>query len=661
MSTNRYRQIVILIIPALYLAWSLQLNLLGGPFSLSRSDPEYPYLLNGLNCATLNFNNIGHTDHPGTPFQMITGVFIRTTHVFIGQGSIIQDVLSRPETYLASASLLLSFLTFLLIYWLGRIAIGNSAKLAGAIILQSSFLLSTVLIDMPLRYNPDRMLVIYNLVLAGFTIKYLFTENYPVRLYAIISGILMGIGFATKFNFLPVLIIPLLLIPDFRNRLIYGLSVVGAFFIGVLPILNKFKEFRRFITGVASHDGLYGHGSQQMINWKSFGHNFWELLSYNPAYSIILIISIGLILFYFLDKKKYHADDRLLLVLKAFVLASFVGFILVSKHFKVYYFAPVLSLCGLVLFMIWKISGVRVKSKKVHSISSIALVTILIGISIMPLPAQYRSRILKKQANLKTQQFFSENVTRKDLLFIEPTWLAGPMVENALVYGISYVAHRQEFYLDYKQIYPHVITWEGTGKNPGLFRTAEADPESILFSGRDIYIYSSPGRNAGLLLNYLDTLAVKCGTRISRDTVFSNPVNEDRVIRVRNKDGWLTLLDIKEITNSTELSPVSPVSQVVSIKDVYAGDYLEITLRIFGNDNDSRCRLIARSVQSDQDGIYFEDSGSLQDIGHGWQLLRLRGKMNTIPADGNMVCQVYYPGNKKITVQDLQIRHMGRR
>jgi len=658
---NNIKKYLIIIIPALYLVWSLQLNLLGGPFSLSRSDPEYPYLLNGLNCATLNFNNIGHTDHPGTPFQMITGLFIRITHILIGQGPIVQDVLSRPETYLSSASLFLSFLTFLLIYWLGRIAIRNTGKLTGAIILQSSFFLSNVLVDMPLRYIPDRMLVIYILVLAGFTINYLFTEKYPVRFYAIISGILMGVGFATKFNFLPVLIIPLLLIPDFRNRLIYGFSIVGAFFISVLPIINKFKEFHRFISGVVSHDGLYGHGSQQMINWKSFTHNFWELLYYNPAFSLILTISIGLIAFHFLNKKKYRADNRLLLMLKGFVIASIIGFILVSKHFKVYYFAPVLSLSGLVLFMIWKFTGIQMKTEKTHSISSIVLLTVLIFISVIPLPAQYRSRIIQKQANLKTRQFFTENVTRKDLLFIEPTWLAGPMIENALVYGISYVAHRQEFYYDYYQLYPNVITWEGAGKNPGLFRTAEADPESILFSGRDIYIYSSPGRNAGLLLNYLDTMAVRFGTSLKRDTVFSNPVNEDRVIRVRNKDSWSTLMDIKEIANPAELSSSGPVSQAIPITGVIAGDYMEITVRIFGNDADARGRLIVQSLQSDQDGIYFEDSRSLQDIGQGWQLLRLRGKINKTPADGKMVCQVYYPGNKKITIQDLQIRYMGRR
>ena len=141
---------LILLIPVLYLAWSLQLNLMGGAFSMSRSDPEYPYLLNGLNCASLQFHNIGHTDHPGTPFQMLTGVFIRVTHLVTGQGPVTTDVLSRPEMYLSASSFYLSLITFFLLFWLGRIAIRNKGELTGAVILQSSFLLSAVLIDMPI-------------------------------------------------------------------------------------------------------------------------------------------------------------------------------------------------------------------------------------------------------------------------------------------------------------------------------------------------------------------------------------------------------------------------------------------------------------------------------------------------------------------------------
>ena len=658
--TKNLKKYIILIIPVLYLLWSLQINHSGGPFSLSRSDPEYPYLLNGLNCATLHFNNIGHTDHPGTPFQMVTGLFIRLTHLVIGQGPIVNDVIARPETYLFAASLFLSLLTFFLIWWLGKLVVRYDEKLIGALILQSSFFLSNVLIDMPLRYNPDRILLLFNLIFIGVTIKFLLSGNYPVKKYAIITGILMGIGFATKFNFLPVLIIPFLLIPDLRNKIIYGFTFLIAFFISILPILNKFKEFRKFISGVATHDGLYGAGSQQMINWKSFVHNFWELLSYNPAYTVILILSIFLIIWFLSGKREIKPDKRFIILLSGFVLASLIGFVLVLKHFKVYYFAPVLSLTGMAYYIIWKLSGLKVKSAKARSISGSLVLTFFILVSVLPLPAQYRSRVRQKQANDRTRQFYADNVTRKDLLFIEPTWLAGPMVENALAYGISYVAHRNNFYKEYSEVYPNVITWEGEGKTPTLFRTAEADPESILFCGSDLFIYSSPGRNAGQLVTYMDTIAARFGTHISRDTVFSNPENDEKVIRIRNLDSWKTLDNIEKLNDPFTLSQAVPVTESFTVSGISAGDYIEITLRIRNNDSDARCRIIARSEQSDQDGIYFEDSGSLQNIGKGWQLLRLRGNISKAPADGRIICQIYYPGKNKITVQDLQIRHMGR-
>jgi len=656
-----YSKYLILIIPVVYLIWSIQTYLMGGPFSLSRSDPEYPYLLNGLSCAIFHFHNIGLISHPGTPFEILTGLFLRITHLMIGQGPIVDDVLQRPEMYLATSALYLAILTSLLLYWAGRVATRNMGKISGAIILQSTFFLSTVLVDLSLRYSADRILAIYALILAGLTVKYLFTENYPEKKYAILAGILMGVGLATKFNFLPVLFIPLLLIPEFRTKLIYAGSVAVACFVSLIPVLNKLKEFRSFITDIASHDGLYGQGSQKMINWKAFGHNFIELLSYNPAFTIILLAALGLIIWYIFDKKKFSASHLQIQLLRAFVYASVVGFILVSKHFKVYYFVPVLSLSALVLYIIWKISGGLMKSERNHTRATAGVLVILLAITIIPLVKQYQSRLSQKKANLKTQEFYTQNVTKKDWLFIEPTWMAGPMVENALAYGISYVAHRQEFYRDFNRYYPNVITWEGAEVTPKFFRTADADPESLVLGGRDIFVYSSPGRNPGALLGYLQSIAGKFGTSIAQDTVFKNPLNEDRVIRVRNNDRWTTLKNITDITEATELQPGGPVSQQIFLTGVNAGDYIEITVRILHNDNDARVRIIARSVQSDQDGIYFEDSGSLQDIGNGWQLLRLRGRIITAPVNEEMVCQVYYPGTKKTTVQNLQINHMGRR
>jgi hypothetical protein len=527
-------------------------------------------------------------------------------------------------------------------------------------------LLSSVLIDLPSRHNPDRLLTIYNLILTGITVKYFLSEKYSAKKYAILAGIIMGVGFATKFNYLPVMIIPFLLIPGIKNKLIYCGTIAASFFICIIPILDKFKEFSRFISGIVSHDGLYGQGSEQIINLKTFGPNLWDLLFHNPAYSIILIISIGLVIYFIINRNKNLTDKRFIIVLQAFILASLFGFVLVSKHFKIYYFAPVLSLTGLAFYMIWMMPGVLDKNTTIHRIAGLSLLTVLVLLSSANLPTLYRARIIQREAFQKTCDFYTENVTREDLLFIEPTWDSGPFVENALVYGISYVAHRSEFYQDYQHLYPNVITWEGPDRLPQLFRTVDADPESILFSGNDIFVYSSPGRNAGQLLNYLDTLANRYDIRFLRDTVFVNPAipgftNEEMVIRVTNTDEWTTLENLKELTSPVELAIGQPVSPEFKISNIKAGDYLEITLCILNNDKDAGCRIIARSNPSVQDAIYFEDSKSLQDIGNGWQFLRLRGRIFTPPADGIINCLAYYPGNKELTIQDMQIRHMGLR
>ncbi|MDD4645726.1 MAG: hypothetical protein PHY99_07035, partial [Bacteroidales bacterium] len=541
MEINKRNKYILILIPILYVVWSLQLNHLGGPFFMNRSDPEYPFLLNGLNCSLFQFHNIGHTDHPGTPMQMLTGLIIRITHILVGQDTVVQDVLSRPELYLASCSLFLTLLTFVVLLWVGRVAMRNDGRITGSLILQSTFFLSTILIDLQLRYTPDRIMVIYNLILAGLTMKYLFTENYDSWKYAILAGILMGISVATKFNYLPVLAIPFLIVPGLRNKIIYGITTIAAFFVGILPIIDKFYLFKNFLKNLVIHDGMYGGGSQQMINWQSLGKNTVNLLKENPTFAIILILAIGLVVYYLLNRKKLQKSDRYYLALSGFILAACLGFLLVSKQYKVVYFVPVLGLSGLALYMIWMTSGIQFKWNRMHSYVSSGALAVLIFLAVMPMPANYRSRIAQKQAAMKTRQFYEDHVTKKDLMFIQPTWIAGPMTENALSYGISYVAERYEFYNDYHKLYPNVITWEAEGQKPRLFRAADIDPESFLYCGKDIYVYATPGRNADWLTNYLDTLAARSGVSISKDTVFVNPDNEERVIRVRNNTGWTTL------------------------------------------------------------------------------------------------------------------------
>ena len=89
----------------------------------------------------------------------------------------------------------------------------------------------------------------------------------------------MALGLATKFNFLPLLFLPLLLIETNKNRLIYAGSGIISFFIFISPIINKFDDFLRFILGIYKHDGLYGGGEEKVMNLQKMMASAGEIFS----------------------------------------------------------------------------------------------------------------------------------------------------------------------------------------------------------------------------------------------------------------------------------------------------------------------------------------------------------------------------------------------
>lgn len=650
---------LILLIPLLFFSWTLYLNHLAGPYSLTRCDPEYIYLMNGLNCANLDFNMIGHFDNPGTPIHFITGIFLRLIHLFSGQRPFTEDVLSQPDNYLMWASFIVSILTLLALIWLGRVTYKYTQDLVGTLIIQSSFLLNSVLIEYPLRYMPDRILIIYVIVLIIFTIKFKLGKDLTTTKYAVYAGILAGIGVASKFNFIPLVVLPFFLIPQWKGKLQFSIASILAFFLALSPIWSELDQTRDFFFNVATHDGLYGQGTYQIVNFGKLFGNIKLIFTYNPSFSIIAIGSLAFLIAYLVSKRNQHPEfKQVYWVLTLFLVAVLIGMIMVAKHFKNYYLSPVVALAGFVLFLLHYL----VKRQYHFRFADLVFGILLVALCAIPFIEKKESIHLRKtrvEHYSLTERYINENITKKDYWFIEPTWLAGPMVENALAYGISWVAHRHELYDPITELYPHVLTWEGPEAYPKLFRTVTADPEAILYAGKPIYIYSSPGRNSEVLANYLTDLAQDFGTRFSLDTVFKNPYNQDLIIQLKNSEGWQTLNELTLISKTISLNNSRQVTDSYTIADAESGDYLEITVRVHKNDPENPVRLIARTQNPEEENLYFEDSHSLQDIGGGWQLLRLRGRLNDTPKNGQMLCQIYYPGQNEVSVMDLKIRHMG--
>ena len=208
----------LLVVPLLYLLLYGYLIILSGPFYLTRIDPDYVYLLNGMNCSIFNFDRIGHLDHPGTPFQLFLGWCIDLIYLLSGKESIVADVLSRPEHYLAWCSDILAVLLFLIMVWAGKIG-KKHLGWSGAVILQLSPFFSPVMLDLSLRIMPDRFGFMCVFFLMTTLIDAIYSKtNSHSKSSNLIWGILSGIIAAIKINFLPILFIPFILATNkFQN------------------------------------------------------------------------------------------------------------------------------------------------------------------------------------------------------------------------------------------------------------------------------------------------------------------------------------------------------------------------------------------------------------------------------------------------------------
>jgi hypothetical protein len=514
-----YKRIGIYIIPLLSLLAGLLIFAKAVPFYVKSIDPEYPYLINGLNCALLRFDMIGHTDHPGTPFQLFCGIIMRLTYTFAGRGwSMSVDVMQRPEFYLSVVSVSLTVIQAVLLAFIGKIGAKN-LKLSGIIILQLTPFFNEDFFRLFERCNPERFMVITMLLFIVAWLKHHVSTNPNQRKFAVWSGIILAMGFATKFNYLPVLVLPLFLLQNWKDRGVYAGVGVVSFILFLAPIWGKFREYRSFISGIVKHDGLYGSGSEQVFNATVFFQNLKMIIINNPEISIFFILILALLVMLFREKAK---NKKQILFFAGFLMVVVLQVVIVSKHFKNHYLLPLFLLYGMFLFETSRLIFRLVKTKNMQYLLITVLPLFLLGMAAGKyIKAEQKDR--KRDIYLVEAANFVDRMGEQPRWFIKPSWQGAPCVENALVYGISYCAERHRYEGALKKQNPFVLTWEGEGKPEKNWRSSVVNLDSLLKSGIKMYVSSSPGRPDDVLVNRVESLAGTLDIQLRKKVVFEQP------------------------------------------------------------------------------------------------------------------------------------------
>ena len=158
----------------------------------------------------------------------------------------------------------------------------------------------------------------------------------------------MGFCLGTKINTLPLLILPLVFIPAFKNKFIFLVIAFVSFILFTLPIRHLYRIMISWYLGVVSHTDLYGLGNAGFIDINSFIRNFLETMKSDPIILFVIMISLIIIILQLVRKK----NDIHLKILAAMVLVQLIDLFMVLKHFHLHYFIPIVPTLAVNVFII---------------------------------------------------------------------------------------------------------------------------------------------------------------------------------------------------------------------------------------------------------------------------------------------------------------------
>lgn len=346
----------LLLLPVCLFISARALKEVQGPYFLNFYDPSYVYLINSLNLSELSGYGIGHFDHPGTTVQAAGAVILKIYSIFSKSDSgLSRDVLQNPEKYLSVINTTLIVINCITLFLIGLFIFKITDNIILSVLFQLSPFVSAEIFYGLIIVTPENFLVFVSLIMIGLLIYYLYRidpgQSTPLW-YVIISGIICGFGLVTKLNFVPVVIIPFLIINKFKLKIIFLITLLLSFFIFFSPAISNFTGFLSWLKNLFINSGQYGTGEPNIINSSQFFKNILLIFSKDKLFFFTFLICLVSIIFPGLLKQNYSGSFSLLKTKKILFLIFIcfnVQIILVAKHYAQYYLIPSFMLCTLTL------------------------------------------------------------------------------------------------------------------------------------------------------------------------------------------------------------------------------------------------------------------------------------------------------------------------
>lgn len=654
---------------------------------LNSIDPDFVYLVNGLNVFMGDFQSIIHVDHPGTPLQMIIGGLIAIIGTIRGADNITMDVLSYPQIYIRTIILVFAFFHSLVLFFIGKRYYHHQKNILQSILLQFSFLISANVVLAQSKLFSETLIPLGSLLLILLSIELVWGKMKELK-FTLLSGIIVGIFIAVKITFFPLLLLPLILVKKWRNKILFVFTSILFFFLSVLPIISKLTFFKKFIFGIATHDGQYGTGPEASINVVKLITNMWRLLNIEYSYTFIFTASIITLLFMLVYRKKddlKKSDIRLFIAVIAVFIAQLI---MVSKHGGLRYMIPSIMLSMLALIII-------IRQLKSNFKIIAPLLIVLFGLSLITQISTFSENIGNYQLQKKSLNYVNSNIQTDDAILVvtRDSWMGSPFVAHSIMFGKLYCASQGPQYSNYlKKIYPKFYFWTHHNQQYCDWEN-NIMPDQILSSNHSFYLYIQTDYpdffqsvmadfkqrlkyqnqdSVDFTLCYSDTLLgeeiyqVKIHNPNIPKPKFSifcdfeeNAMNQYTLIRtsvdtINIEDGLRrTDYDKFEGKFSVCITKENPYGVSVKMENIHQFDFIDVTVMCKQATSINEC-CIALKATNPNDGFSTSGGVSIDKI-KGWDKIRYTYRFNNEPLDGKIEMFIWNTSKNPMYFDNLQI------
>ncbi len=301
-------------------------------------DPVYAYLTNGLTFA-LRSNDIGHTDHPGTPLQLFIALLITIIGWIRGSNDLATDVLANPETYLRIITIALIVINCAMLWLLGLFAYKKLKNRNMAVLMQLLPLLSFQLYNFMAVINCESVISLSSFAIAACMMLYDSRDEGRLKLLVVIA-ILSALSVATKISSLSILLVPFFFFEKLKSKTIYLLLSLLFIVLFISPVIGKLGNFTGFIGKLATHTGQYGSGEQKLFDVTIFFRAIRMMVLKELPFTLhLLLLPVGWVVI-----MKRNITGSLKRLYLAITLATVFQVLMVARHYGFHYLMPVFAL-----------------------------------------------------------------------------------------------------------------------------------------------------------------------------------------------------------------------------------------------------------------------------------------------------------------------------